>query len=52
MNVDAGIQEFVGMGYHVEDVQMMPTDESQMMMSCGSNTNQSHKAITQTNHTK
>ena len=51
-NVDAGIQEFVGMGYHVDDVQTTWTDESQMMMSHGSHTSQSHKSITQTNHTK
>ena len=35
-NVDVGIQEFVGMGYHEDDVQMMQTDESHMMTSCGS----------------
>ena len=51
-NVDAGIREFVGMGYHVDDVQMMWTDESQMMTSCGSRTSQSHKSIAQTNGTK
>ena len=51
-NVDVGIQEFTGMGYHVDDMQMMQTDELQMMMSCGSHTNQSHKSIAQTNHTK
>ena len=27
-NVDAGIQEFMGMGYHVNDVQMMQTMSS------------------------
>ena len=46
-NVDTGIREFMGMGYCVDDVQMMQTDESQMMMSCGSHTSQSHKSITQ-----
>ena len=51
-NIDAGIQEFVGMGYHVNNVQMMWTDELQMMASRGSHTNQSHKSITQMNHTK
>ena len=51
-NVDAGIWEFTGMGYHVDDVQMMQTDELQMMMSCGSRTSQSHKSIAQVNHTK
>ena len=28
-----GIWEFAGMGYHVDDVQMMRTDKLQMMMS-------------------
>ena len=51
-NVDAGIQEFVGMGYHVDDMQMIWADESQMMMSRGSHTSQLHKSITQTNCTK
>ena len=51
-NVDAGIWEFMGMGYHVDDVQMIQTDESQMMTSCGSRTSQPHKSIAQTNHTK
>ena len=51
-NVDMGIWEFMGMGYCVDDMQTMQTDESQMMMSCGSRTNQSHKSIAQTNHTK
>ena len=46
-NVDAGIWEFAGMGYHVDDMQTMRTDESQMMMSRGSCTSQSHKQITQ-----
>ena len=32
-NVNAGIREIVGMGYHVYDVQMMKTDESQLMTS-------------------
>ena len=32
-NVDAGIQEFAGMGYCVNDGQMTQTDESQMMTS-------------------
>ena len=47
-----GIREFVGMGYHVDDVQTTQTDESQMMMSHGSHTNQSNKRIEQTNCTK
>ena len=51
-NVDAGIQEFVGPGYHVDDVQMVQTDESQMMTSCGRRTKRSHKSIAQTNCTK
>ena len=46
-NVDVGIREFVGMGYHVNDMQMMQTIESQLMTSHGSqqndHTNQSHK---------
>ena len=51
-NVDAGIWEFTGTGYCVDNVQMMQTDESQMMTSHGSRTSQSHKSITQTNCTK
>ena len=46
-NVDAGIQDFTGMGYHVDDREMTRTDELQMMMSCGSCTSQSHKQIAQ-----
>ena len=42
-NIDAGIREFAGTGYHVDDVQMMQTDESQVMTSRGSRTSQSHK---------
>ena len=52
INVNMGIWEFTGMGYHVDDMQTMQTDESQMMMSRMSRTSQSHKSITQTNHTK
>ena len=37
-NVDLGIWEFMGMGYCVNDVQMMQTIESQLMTSCGSHT--------------
>ena len=37
-NVDVGIWEFAGTGYHVDDVQTAQTDESQMMTSCGSHT--------------
>ena len=50
-NVDAGTQEFVGTGNHVNNRQMRWTDESQMMMSRQGHTSQSHKRITQTNHT-
>ena len=50
-NVDVGIWEFAGMGYHVNNVQMMQTIESQLMTSCGSRTKQSHKSIAQMNHT-
>ena len=50
-NVDVGIGEFTGMGYCVDDVQMMQTIKTQMMMSCGSHTKQSHKSIAQTNRT-
>ena len=46
-NVDAGTQEFAGTGYHVDDGQMTPTDESQMMTSRLGHTSQSHKQITQ-----
>ena len=46
-NVDMGIQEFMGMGYHVDNGQMTWTDELQMMMSRGSRTSQSHKQIAQ-----
>ena len=51
-NVDAGVQEFEGTGYHVDDMQMTQTDKSQIMMSCGSCTSQSHKRIPQTDRTK
>ena len=37
-NVYAGIGEIMGMGYHVDNVQMMQTIESQLMMSWGSHT--------------
>ena len=51
-NVDAGIQEFGGMGNCVNDEQTRWTDELQMMTLCWSHTSQSHKQITQTNRTK
>ena len=44
-NVDAGIQEFAGTGYHVDDGQMTWTDELQTMTSHRSCTSQSHKQI-------
>ena len=53
-NIDAGIWEFAGTGYHVDDVQTTWTDESQMMTSHQScthqsaqinHTNESHKTI-------
>ena len=47
-----GIWEFAGIGYHVDDMKTMRTDELQKMMSCGSCTSQSHKSITQMNRTK
>ena len=37
-NIDTGIGEFVGTGYHVDDVQMMQSIELQLMTSCGSHT--------------
>ena len=37
-NVYVGIGEFMGMGYCVDDMQMMQTVELQLMMSCGSRT--------------
>ena len=37
-NVDAGIQELMGMGYHVDNVQMTQTIKSQLMTSHGSHT--------------
>ena len=51
-NIDVGIQEFAGMGYHVDDVQTTPPVELQLMTSCGGCTKQSHKPITQMNCTK
>ena len=51
-NVDAGTQEFTGMGYREDDRQMTSTEESQMMTSHWSHTsqphtNESHKQIAQ-----
>ena len=42
-NIDTGIGEFAGMGYHVGHMQMMQTIESQLMTSCGSRTKRLHK---------
>ena len=50
-NIDAGFQEFTGTGYHVNDVQMMQTIESQLVTSRGSCTKRLHKSITQMNCT-
>ena len=50
-NVDAGIWEFAGTGYHVNDMEMMQTIESQLMTSSGSCTKQLHKSIAQINCT-
>ena len=46
-NVYKGVGEFTGTGYYVDDVQTMQTVESQLMMSHGSCTKQSHKSIAQ-----
>ena len=51
-NVHMGIEEFVEMGYCVDNVQMMQTVKSQLMTSRGSCTKRSHKSITQMNQTK
>ena len=37
-NVDVGIREFAGTGYCVDDMQTIPTVNSQLMMSWGSHT--------------
>ena len=37
-NINAGIVEIAGMKYHVNDMQMMQADESQLMMSRRSHT--------------
>ena len=44
-NIDAGTQEYTGMGYHVDDGQTTWTDESQMMTSRQRHTSQLHKRI-------
>ena len=51
-NIDAGTQEFAGMGNYVDDGQTTWTDESLMMMSHRGCTSQSHKRIAQMDHTK
>ena len=51
-NIGTGIQEVVGTGYCVDNMQMTRTDKLQMMTSYGSCTSQSHKSIAQTNRTK
>ena len=50
-NIDEGIGEFTGTGYCVDNMQMMQTIKSQLMMSHGSCTKRSHKSIAQTNCT-
>ena len=50
-NVDAGTQEFAGMGNCVNEGQTRWTDESQMMMSRQGHTSESHKRIAQTKMT-
>ena len=42
-NIDAGAQEFVGMGNCVNNGQTRQTDKSQMMTSRQGGTSQSHK---------
>ena len=42
-NIDAGTQEFVGMGNRVNEGQTRQTDELQMMMSRWGRTSESHK---------
>ena len=37
-DIHAGIGEFVEMGYHVDNMQMMQKVESQLTTSCGSHT--------------
>ena len=50
-NIDAGTQEFAGMGNLVNDGWTRQTDESQMMMSRRGRTSQSHKRIAQSKMT-
>ena len=51
-NIDAGTQEFMGMGNHVNQGQTRRTDESQMMMSRWGCTSELHKRIAQSKMTK
>ena len=51
-NVDAGTQEFAGMGNHVNDGQTTWTDKLQMMTSRRGHTSQLHKQIAHMNCTK
>ena len=51
-NIDMGTQEFIGMGYHVDNGKMTWTDKLQMMTSHQSCTSQLHKRIAQMNRTK
>ena len=37
-NIYAGVQEFIGTGYCVDDIQMMPPVKLQLMSSWGSHT--------------
>ena len=51
-NIDMGTREFARMGYCVDNMQRMWMDESQMKMSSGGHTSQSHKRIAQNNRAK
>ena len=51
-NVYMGIGEITGMGYHVDDMQMIQTVELQLMTSQGSRTKRLHKSIAQMNRTR
>ena len=51
-NIYTGIGEIVGMGYHVDDRQMIQRVELQLMTSWGSHTKQLHKSIAQMKSTK
>ena len=51
-NINAGIGEIVGTGYHAFNMQTMQTDKLQLMTSQGSHTKRLHKLITQINQTR